>query len=37
MAQFIKDPLRKELGLIYRKRIRSYGTINYFIYLGTQL
>ena len=37
VAQFIKDPLRKELGMAHRKRIRSYGTTNHFIYLGTQL
>lgn len=35
--QFIKDPLRKELGLAHRKRIRSYGTTNHFIHLETQL
>ncbi|KAL8648857.1 MAG: hypothetical protein Q9210_004743 [Variospora velana] len=34
---FIKDPLRKELGLAHRERIRSYGTTNHFIHLETQL
>ena len=37
IVQFIKDPLRKELGMAHRKRIRSYGTTNHFIHLGTQL
>ncbi len=35
--QFIKEPLRIELGLAHRRRIRSYGTTNHFIHLGTQL
>jgi hypothetical protein len=35
--QFIKIHLRDELGLAHRKRIRSYGTTNHFIHLGTQL
>ncbi|KAL2050086.1 hypothetical protein ABVK25_009696 [Lepraria finkii] len=37
VTNFIKDPLRKELGLAHRKSIRSYGTTNHFIHLGTQL
>ncbi len=35
--QFIKKPLRTELDLAHRKRIRSYDIINHFIHLGTQL
>ena len=37
LVQFIKDPLRKELGMKHRQRTRSYGTTNHFIHLGTQL
>ena len=37
VVSFIKEPLRTELGLAHRKRIRSYGTTNHFIHLGTQL
>lgn len=37
VVQFIKVPLREELGLAHRKRLRCYGTINHFKHLGTQL
>jgi hypothetical protein len=37
VVQFIKVPLREELGLAHRKRLRCYGTTNHFIHLGTQL
>ena len=37
IVQFIKIPLRDELGLAYRKRLRCYGITNHFIYLGRQL
>ncbi len=34
-AQFIKGPLKEKLNLPYRKRVRRYGTMIYFIHLGT--
>ena len=37
LVQFIKEPLRTDMSLAHRKRIRSYGTTNHFIHLGTQL
>ncbi|KAL2041983.1 hypothetical protein N7G274_005171 [Stereocaulon virgatum] len=37
VTNFIKIHLRDELGLAHRKRLRSYGTTNHFIHLGTQL
>ncbi|KAK3169331.1 hypothetical protein OEA41_008714 [Lepraria neglecta] len=37
VTNFIKTPLREELGLAHRKRLRCYGTTNHFIHLGTQL
>lgn len=37
LLQFIQDPLAKEVGFALRKRLRSFGTTNHFIHLGTQL
>lgn len=37
IIQFIKIPLRDELGLALRKLLRCYGTTNHFIHLGRQL
>jgi hypothetical protein len=36
-VQCIKYPLEDELKLARRKRVRCYGTMIHFVYLGTQL
>lgn len=37
LLQFIQDPFAKVGGVPLRKRLRSFGTTNHFLHLGTQL